>query len=74
MNSRILAGMRTRHFSIRRARLGEADPDLRESTTASERIALVWDLTVESWELAGLPLPDYSRSEAPIRVVRSGSS
>ena len=57
-----------------RSSLGDVEPDLRESTTASERIAMVWVLTLESWELAGLPLPEYSRSETPIRVVRLGSS
>jgi len=54
---------------MRRARLGDPDPDLRESTNTAERIALVWVLTLESWELAGRPLPQYSRHETPVRIV-----
>lgn len=63
-----------RRISIRRAHLGDPDPDLRESTDVAQRIALVWVLTLESWKLAGRPLPQYSRNETPIRVVPLGSS
>jgi len=66
--------MENRPIFVHKARLGDREPDLRESTTAAERIALVWTLTLESWSLAGLPIPGYRRAETPIRVVRLGSS
>ena len=43
--------------------------DLLATTTASERVAMVWRLTRDAWSLAGMPIPDYARSEAPGRVV-----
>ena len=63
----------TRRFSIRRVHLGDPEPDLRDSTSPSERLALVWTLTLESWSLAGQELPGYARKEAPIRVVSLAS-
>jgi len=33
---------------------------------------MVWQLTLDAWELAGREIPNYPREEAPIRVVRSG--
>ena len=69
-----IGAMNERRISLQRKRLGDPDPDLRESTNASERIALVWVLTLESWKLANRPLPDYSRNETPIRIVPLGSS
>ena len=64
--------MRDRRISVHRKQLGDPDPDLRESTTAAERIALVWVLTLESWKLANRPVPTYSRKDAPVRVVPLG--
>ena len=40
--------------------------DLSASTSAEERLAMVWELTVGAWEFAGLPLPDYLRDQAPV--------
>lgn len=37
-------------------------------SSPEERIALVHALTREAWELAGRPIPDYSRDEMPIAV------
>lgn len=31
---------------------------------------MVWALTVDAWAVAGLPMPDYPRMDAPVRVVR----
>ena len=60
-------------WPIRVYRLGEEPPDdLRATTTAAERLAMVWELTLDAWELAGREIPNYPREEAPIRVVRSG--
>lgn len=43
-------------------------------TTAGERIAMVWQLTLEAWACTGRPLPDYPREAAPGRVRRLGDS
>ena len=60
-------------WPIRVYRLGEEPPeDLRATTTAEERIAMVWQVTRDAWELAGRKIPDYPRSEAPVRIVRAG--
>jgi hypothetical protein len=37
---------------------------------ASERFAMVWRLTQDAWAFRGEPIPDYARSETPIRVIR----
>jgi hypothetical protein len=57
-------------WPIRVYRLGnEPGDDLSSTTTAEERLAMVWSLTLEAWAVAGKPLPSYSRSETPIRAV-----
>ena len=40
-------------------------------STAEERVAQVWALTLDAWAMAGLPIPDCPRSEAPGRVIRT---
>ncbi len=60
-------------WPIRAFRLGEEPPeDLRATTTPAERLAMVWQITLDAWALSGRPLPDYPRAEAPVRVLRSG--
>jgi len=62
-------------WPIRRFRLGEEPvDDLRATTTAAERLAMVEQLTLEAWKLAGKPLPTYARHETPIRVIRPPAS
>jgi hypothetical protein len=57
-------------WPIRVYRLGnEPGDDLSSTTTAEERLAMVWSLTLEAWAVAGKPLPCYSRGETPIRAV-----
>jgi hypothetical protein len=57
-------------WPVRVFRLGSEPPDdLSDSTTAEERLAMVWALSLEAWQLAGLPLPEYTRAEIPV-VVR----
>lgn len=46
--------------------------DLSSTTTAEERLAMMWELARASWALAGRPLPTYSRAEMPGRVIRPG--
>jgi|SRR5437588_7251974 len=59
-------------WPIRVYRLGcEPGDDLSATTTAAERLAMVWPLTLEAWAMAGKALPIYSRGETPIRAVPS---
>jgi hypothetical protein len=60
-------------WPIRAHRLGEApEDDFATTTTVAERLAMMWPLTVDAWTLAGRLIPDYPRSEATVRVIRSG--
>ena len=45
------------------------DDDLSHTTTASERLAMMWDLALDAWTMTGSPLPTYEREDAPIRIV-----
>lgn len=47
--------------------------DLFASTTVEERLSMMWPLAKAAWSLAG-GIPDYPRSEAPIRISRRRSS
>lgn len=52
-------------------RLGEEPgDDLSATTTAEDRLAMVWPLTLEAWRLTGRELPSYERAEMPVRVIR----
>jgi hypothetical protein len=58
-------------WPIRRYQLGdEPSDDLSATTTAAERLAMVWQLTFEAWRLAGRDIPSYSREATPGRVIR----
>lgn len=47
--------------------------DLSSSTTLEERIAMMRSLAEAAWRVAGLPMPRYSRSRIPVRLlVRRG--
>lgn len=59
-------------WPIKAYRLGEEpSDDLSASTTAAERIEMMWPLALEAWALTGRPLPDYSRDGMPVRAVPS---
>ena len=61
-----------RDWPIRVYKLGEEpSDDLSATTTAEERLAMMWELAEQGWALAGRPFPEYLRSEMPIRVVPS---
>jgi hypothetical protein len=45
----------------------EPSDDLSGTTTAEERLAMMWPLALEAWALSGRPIPDYERSAAPVR-------
>ncbi len=60
-----------RSWPIEVRELADADrSDLFRTTTAEERLAMMWPLALEAWRLAGRPIPDYDRSEIPARVIR----
>jgi len=44
--------------------------DLRATTTAEERVGMLWELTLGAWALTGRPLPAYLRAEMPGRIIR----
>ncbi|MEW5737964.1 MAG: hypothetical protein AB1938_03505 [Myxococcota bacterium] len=46
------------------------EEDLSASTTVEQRLAMMWELALAAWSLQGQPLPTYSRSEMPGRVLR----
>jgi len=56
---------------VRVYRLGEEpSDDLSAESTAEEMLAMVVELSRRLWELTGRPVPVYSRSDMPGRVVR----
>ena len=58
-------------WPVRVFRLGEEPgDDLSASTTLSQRLEMVWTLRDRMWELTGRPVPTYSRSDMPIRIIR----
>jgi len=58
-------------WPVRKYQLGsEPGDDLGSSTTADQRLAMMWPLAVEAWRLSGQPMPDYPRDRAPVRVLR----
>ena len=58
-------------WPIRVYRLGEEpDDDLSATTTATERLEMMWPLAVDAWASSGQPIPDCPRKEAPVRVIR----
>lgn len=58
-------------WPVRWHRLGdEPSEDLSPTTTAEERLAMMWPLALEAFGLAG-PLPVYRRGEAPVALRRT---
>lgn len=35
-----------------------------------DRLAMMWGLAQEAWAVAGLPIPDYRRADAPGQMFR----
>ena len=56
-------------WPVRKFKLGEEPPDDFSAYTVEERLAMTWRMTLDAWASAGLPLPNYSRSEMPVRVM-----
>jgi hypothetical protein len=54
-------------WPVQRFRLGdEPGDDLSNTTSAAERVAMVWRLTLDAWASSGRTLPEYSREHTPI--------
>ena len=58
-------------WPVRKFRLGEEPDDGLADTTVEERVAMVWQLTLDAWASAGRQIPDYPRSEMPVRILRN---
>lgn len=43
-------------------------------TTATERLEMMWPLALDAWVTSGRKLPEYSRAEIPIRMIRRGGT
>ena len=48
----------------------EPSENLSGTTSATERIAMMWPLALEAWNLAGLPIPAGPIADLPSRIVR----
>jgi len=60
-------------WPVRRFRLDdEPHEDLLATTTAAERVAMMWPLAVEAWSVAGRAIPSYPRHAAPVRLYGPG--
>lgn len=60
-----------RSWPVHKVRPGEEPgEDLSASTTAAERIGMMWRLAQDAWALSGRPIPEYSRAEMPITKRR----
>ncbi|MBI3448329.1 MAG: hypothetical protein HY049_05365 [Acidobacteria bacterium] len=58
-------------WPVRKFRLGEEpSDDLSNSTTAEERLEMMWPLALEAYSWAGIPIPTYTRAETPVRWYR----
>lgn len=71
MDSSKLPDPPSRPWSAQVYRLGkEPGDDLSATTTPEERLAMVTELSGRLWRLTGLPVPSYSRTTMPARVLR----
>jgi hypothetical protein len=62
-----------RNRPVRRFEVGlEPNDDLSGTTTAAERMGMVWRLSLDAWAMTGKQLPDYPREQIPGRVIRPG--
>ena len=58
-------------WPVRKFRLeDQPGPDLFATTTADERLAMMWTLALDAWAFAGWTIPDYPRHRMPVRVIR----
>ena len=53
---------------------GDLEEDLGATTTAEERLAMMWPLAAEAWSFTGRPMPEHGRKDAPVRWLPSRPS
>ena len=63
------AAARLKIATLHRTHLNPIEEDLAPVSGAAA-ISLVHRLTRESWAMAGLPSPEYSRAAVPVKFVR----
>jgi len=63
--------MPVRNTTVRVTRLADQgkEPDL-ETTTAEERIGMMWQLTLDTWAFMGKPVAEPRLQRHVIRVIR----
>ena len=59
--------------SARVGRLGEPETDVLKSTTPAQRLAMMWQLTVDAWALKGEPIAELRLPRHIVRVLRRES-
>jgi len=47
----------------------EPGDNLSATTTAEQRLAMMWPLALEAWLLTGRRLPEYDRASSPVVVL-----
>ncbi|MBM4365114.1 MAG: hypothetical protein FJ102_02790 [Deltaproteobacteria bacterium] len=65
------AERRRQTWTIRRVPVDEAMQAA--DSTVAQRVARMWQLSIDPWVLRGEPLPAYNRAEMPGRVIRGQS-
>ncbi len=62
-----------RQIPVRKLHLGEED-DLADyiDKTLSERLAMIWPLTIEAWAFAGQDIRERRLSRSTVRIIRGG--
>jgi hypothetical protein len=60
-------------WPVRKYRLTETADDAVPPPSATERLAMMWQLAVDAWSFAGRALPEYARADTPIRVLQAGN-
>lgn len=59
------------NWPIRATTLGDEAPAV-DGSTAEQRLAMMWELVVQAWAIAGKAIPDYDRAHTPVRRIRRG--
>lgn len=61
-----------RSWAAQVLRPGDAQPDddLSLTTTAAQRLGMMWELVEQTWALSQRPIPTYERASMPARVLR----
>lgn len=75
MEDRTVRAKARAEWQVRRYPLAkQPSADLSATSTARERLAMMWPLAVEAWTLAKGPQTPLPRSRWPVRRVKLGAS